>query len=400
MESKFVSRVLRALLVVGSISLAASERAEAQPDGIYAEFTTSMGSFTCRVEYAKAPKASASFIGLATGERPWLDLPSGIVRSEPFYNGQIFHRVIAGFMNQGGSRNGQGTDGPGYSYVDEFDATLRHDGFGVLSCANSGPDSNGSQFFVTVEPTPWLNDVHTVFGKLTGGSNVVYAINHVATDGNDKPLTNVFLQSVIIRRVGAAAQAFDINAQGLPEVSFLDTGIGKTGAAVSITFSNQLNVDNRMYSTTNLINWSATKLGIETALPVTNSVTLPISSDKQFFRMAQVHYQDALHVPRNLLGKTVTLNFSPGGPGTIIIAFGPAGGGTYTWSLGDPGTITSYTWIQDPYRGRLAPIQYSGIVRMTLHLDFDTSNAGTFSGVAYTGGSSPTPVSGTFTSAP
>ena len=126
----------------------------AQGDGIYADFSTSLGGFTCRLEYAVAPKAVANFIGLATGQRAWLELPTGRVRTDAFYNGLTFHRVIAGFMSQGGSPNGQGTDGPGYSFVDEFNSGLRHDGFGVLSMANSGPDSNGSQFFITVSAQP------------------------------------------------------------------------------------------------------------------------------------------------------------------------------------------------------------------------------------------------------
>src|SRR2546423_15659940 len=94
--------------------------ARGQGEGIFAEFNTSMGSFTCRLEYAVAPRTVANFIGLATGQRPWLDIPSGQVRTNPFYNGTLFHRVISNFVNQGGSPNGLGTDGPGYPFRDEF----------------------------------------------------------------------------------------------------------------------------------------------------------------------------------------------------------------------------------------------------------------------------------------
>src|ERR1051325_8616485 len=176
---------------VASLAAVLSPPCQAQyTNGIYAEFNTSMGSFTCALYYAQSPQAVANFIGLATGQRSWLDLPSGVVKTNPYYNGTTFHRVIAGFMNQGGSRNSLGTDGPGYQFVDEFSPSLRHDAFGVLSMANSGKDSNGSQYFITVEPTTWLNDVHTIIGRLSGGSNVVYAINHVAPGANDKRLTN------------------------------------------------------------------------------------------------------------------------------------------------------------------------------------------------------------------
>src|SRR4030095_14635106 len=113
-------------------------------NGIFADFTTSMGSFTCRLEYATSPKAVANFIGLATGPRPWLDLPTGVARTNAFYNGLLFHRVVAGFIIQAGSPNGQGTDGPGYAFPDEFSPTLRFSGPGVLAIANSGTNSNGS----------------------------------------------------------------------------------------------------------------------------------------------------------------------------------------------------------------------------------------------------------------
>lgn len=402
MKVTFVGRLARTLLH-GSLFCCLTTLVVAQGDGIFAEFNTSMGSFTCRVEYAKAPKASANFIGLATGQRAWLDLPSGVVKTTPFFDGQIFHRVIAGFMNQGGSPNGQGTDGPGYTFLDEFDPTLRHDRFGILSSANSGPDSNGSQFFVTVGPTPWLDDVHTAFGELVGGSNVVYAINNVATDGSppggqNKPLTDIVLNSVVIRRVGAAAQAFDIHTQGLPDVTPLMSSIAKIGTNVSLTYSNQLNVDNRLYSTTNLIDWSGKSLGIEVKAPVSDELQREIVGGKEFFHMAQVRYHDSLHVPRNRLGATVTLNFTTG-QGTLILSFNGVGTGTYDLN-GSLGNITFYNWIQDPYRGRLKPILYSGLIPMDLHLDHDSSTNGTFKGTAYPSVGNPFPVAGLFSSTP
>src|SRR5882724_5357209 len=120
-------RYLPLLLILGSAS-----RAIGQANGIYADFTTSMGSFTCRLEYAVAPKAVANFIGLATGQRPWLDLPSGTARTNTFYNGLLFHRVVAGFVIQAGSPNGLGTDGPGYVFPDEISPSLRFTNTGIL----------------------------------------------------------------------------------------------------------------------------------------------------------------------------------------------------------------------------------------------------------------------------
>ncbi len=379
MNNGFFRRVALGLSLTAAALIFAPACSAQYADGIYAEFTTSMGSYTCRLEYALAPRAVANFIGLATGEHSWLDLASGQVKNSPFYNGTTFHRVIAGFMNQGGSPNGQGTDGPGYQFVDEFTPSLRHDGFGVLSMANSGPDSNGSQYFITVSAQPQLNDVHTVFGRLYGGSNVVYAINHVTTGANDKPLTNVIVQSVIIRRIGALAQAFDIHAQNLPVVTNLAVTIVRMGANVSLSFGNRLYADNRLYASSNLTQWTGAELGIETAAPFSNAVSRSASAPREFYRMAQVQYSSTTFAPRTLFSRTLTLNFNQG-LGTITVIFNSSGGGSYTDSLGPPGTVTSYTWRQQPFRGFLAPIYYSGLPAMNLRLDFNNSGSGTLGG--------------------
>src|SRR5436190_15991169 len=146
-------------LVISCIFGALAGNVAAQTNGIFADFTTSKGNFSCQLDYTNAPKAVANFISLATGSRSWLDLPTGRARTNAFYDGLKFHRVIAGFMVQGGSPKGDGSDGPGYAFRDEFSAALRFDRFGRLAMANSGKDSNGSQFFITVAPTAWLNDV-------------------------------------------------------------------------------------------------------------------------------------------------------------------------------------------------------------------------------------------------
>jgi len=377
-------RRVAAQLVLAAVFLVFTFRVSAQyTNGIYAEFNTSMGSYTCALYYAHAPKAVANFIGLATGQRAWLDLPAGVVKTNPFYNGTTFHRVIAGFMNQGGSPNGLGTDGPGYSFVDEFTNTLRFDSFGVLAMANSGPDSNGSQYFVTVSPQPGLNDVHTIFGRLYGGSNVVYAINHVSTGVNDKPLTNVVINSVNISRRGAAATAFDIAAQSLPLVTNLNLKIARSGANVSLTFSNKLYADNRLYASGNLFNWTANQLGIETVAPVSNTNLQSAMAPAQFFRLAQVQYAALTYAPKNVFGRTITTVFTNGVSGTNVMVFDSAGGGTFSYN-GSPGTITGYTWIQAPYNGKLFPIGFSSIIPvLTLAMNYDTATLGSFTGTAY-----------------
>jgi len=370
-------------------------RAAGQANGIYADFTTSKGSFTCVLDYTNAPKAVANFIGLATGQKAWLDLPSGRVRTNAFYDGLLFHRVIGGFMIQGGSPNGQGTDGPGYAFPDEFKASLRFNSPGVLAMANSGPKSNGAQFFVTVAPTTWLNDVHTIFGWLVSGTNVVTAISQVAVDANSKPLTNVVIQHVAIRRVGTAAENFNINAQSLPVVTNLALKIANSGSKVALTFTNRQYADSRLYSTTNLSGWSPELLGILITAPTTNTVFRAKDVPKRFYSFAQIQYPSSTFAPKTVYGRRLVLTFS-GGADVITVTFNTSGGGTYTYPPLADGTVTSYTWTQEPYRGRLSPIYFSGVVPMALRLDFTSAGGGNFSGTAYTSPTT-TSVSGTFT---
>jgi peptidyl-prolyl cis-trans isomerase A (cyclophilin A) len=359
--------------------------AAGQTNGIFADFTTSMGSFTCQLDYTNAPRTTANFIGLATGQRAWLDLPTGRARTNAFYNGLTFHRVIGGFMNQGGSPNGQGTDGPGYVFTDEFSPNLVFDGFGVLAMANSGPNSDGAQFFITVAPFTTGNNVYSIFGRLTTGSNVVYAINHVATDANDKPLTNVVIQQVSIRRVGTAAQAFNIDVQGLPIVTNLALRIATAVSQISLTFSNRQYADNRLYSATNLPGaWTSDALGIEITAPVTNSVQRTQDATCRFYSMAQIQYASSTFAPKTMYGRALSLTFTNGATGTVTIGFDSSGGGNFSYSLGGAGTVTGYAWTQEPYRGRLWPIVFSNLVpAMTLTLNFSTATSGAFSGTAY-----------------
>ena len=148
-----------------------------------AVFNTTKGIIRIELYEDKAPITTGNFINLT---------------NEGFYDGLIFHRVISGFMIQSGCPYGTGTGGPGYSIPDEFHEDLKHDSAGILSMANSGPNTGGSQFFITVTETPWLDGKHSVFGKVIDGMDVVYTISEVETDGNDKPLEDVTINSITI----------------------------------------------------------------------------------------------------------------------------------------------------------------------------------------------------------
>jgi peptidyl-prolyl cis-trans isomerase A (cyclophilin A) len=165
----------------------------------YAHFTTSEGKFTIQLYDQDAPKTVENFVGLATGAKEWTDPRTGRKSTAPYYNGTVFHRVIDGFMIQGGDPLGQGTGGPGYKFADEFHAKRRHDKAGVLSMANSGPNTNGGQFFITLAPTPWLDNKHSVFGEVTEGMDVVKKIGSTPTSKpGDRPVKPITIESVTI----------------------------------------------------------------------------------------------------------------------------------------------------------------------------------------------------------
>src|SRR5712671_4462578 len=168
---------------------------------LFAHFTTSEGNFTARLFDAEVPKTVANFTGLAEGTTEWTDPRTGKKTKEPYYNGTIFHRIIDAFMIQGGDPLGQGTGGPGYKFADEFNPKRRHNKAGVLSMANSGPNTNGGQFFITLVATPWLDDKHSVFGEVTVGMDVINKIGKTPTSKpGDRPLKPITIESVTIER--------------------------------------------------------------------------------------------------------------------------------------------------------------------------------------------------------
>jgi len=162
-----------------------------------AHFTTSEGNFTARLFDAETPNTVANFTGLADGSKEWTDPRSGKKVKQPYFNGTIFHRVIDGFMIQGGDPLGQGTGGPGYTFGDEFNPKRRHSKAGILSMANRGPNTNGGQFFITLAATPWLDDKHSVFGEVVEGMDVVKKIGGTPTSKpGDRPVKPITIESV------------------------------------------------------------------------------------------------------------------------------------------------------------------------------------------------------------
>ena len=168
---------------------------------VHALFTTNEGTFKARLFDDDVPKTVENFAGLAEGTKEFTDPRTGQKTRRPFYDGLIFHRVIDGFMIQGGDPLGTGTGGPGYKFGDEFSAKLKHSKPGLLSMANAGPDTNGSQFFITLAATPWLDNKHSIFGEVVEGMDVVEKIGRTPTSKpGDRPVKPITIETVKIER--------------------------------------------------------------------------------------------------------------------------------------------------------------------------------------------------------
>ena len=173
----------------------------ARTPGTYAVFETSEGKIVCRLFEKDAPTTVANFTELAEGKREWTHPSTRKKTSDALYNGTIFHRVIPQFMIQGGDPQGTGMGGPGYQFADETKGSPhRFDKVGKLAMANAGPNTNGSQFFITVAPTEWLTGKHTIFGEVVEGYDVVEKISQVPRSRQDRPNKDVVLKSVTIER--------------------------------------------------------------------------------------------------------------------------------------------------------------------------------------------------------
>lgn len=175
-------------------------------DGIFADINTTKGDIVLKLEYKKTPLTVANFVSLAEGENPFV---TDSLKDKKYYDGIIFHRVIKDFMIQGGDPTGTGSGNPGYKFKDEFHDSLTHHKAGILSMANAGPTTNGSQFFITHKETPFLNGRHTVFGEVVLGMDVVDSIANVETAEGDRPVEDVVMNKVDIIRNGKEARKFD-----------------------------------------------------------------------------------------------------------------------------------------------------------------------------------------------
>ena len=189
---KFTKQLIKTVALMLLISATACKQKYPElGEGLFAEFITTKDTIVVQLFYNKTPLTVSNFVGLSEGTHPML---ADSLKGKPYYNGTVFHRVINNFMIQGGDPTATGSGSPGFKFGDEFDSSLNHDKAGTLSMANSGPATNGSQFFITDAPTPHLDNKHSVFGEVVMGLEVVDAISNVeVTPGSNKPLEDVII---------------------------------------------------------------------------------------------------------------------------------------------------------------------------------------------------------------
>ncbi|MBI1819334.1 MAG: peptidylprolyl isomerase [Nitrospirae bacterium] len=196
-----ISMMLFVVLIAFPFISEGAEKGKKLEPGTYAVLETTLGKITCRLFEKEAPKTVQNFIGLAEGTKEWTDPKTNKKMKKSFYDGLIFHRVIPQFMVQGGDPLGIGVGGPGYAFEDEFSPNLTFDAPGKLAMANAGPNTNGSQFFITQTATPWLNGHHTIFGQVVEGQEVVDKMVAAPRGPSDKPVTDIVIKKMTILRV-------------------------------------------------------------------------------------------------------------------------------------------------------------------------------------------------------
>ncbi len=332
-------------------------------DGLYASVRmrhggVDKGIFTAKLFPEKAPLAVANFVSLAEGVRSWTDPKSGLLNSGPFYNGIIWHRIIPGFMCQGGDPKGTGTGGPGYTFPDQFDDTLRHNKVGLLSMANSGPHTNGSQFFVTVANTPHLDDKHTIFGEvITGYTSVVQPLSLVPTGAGDRPTLPVVMESVTIHRAGTIARTFDSAAEGLPTLRGVQALARKhpTGGKCLLEWPQRPHSAANLFLTTDLANWSGfSEVELQstaslTQFDPTNLLSTVGNPGRAFFRITEAESATPYFAPASVEGHRLEV------VGSITMRFDLTAARSGTWSIVSPaiaGSIIDYVWDPNPHGAR------------------------------------------------
>ena len=395
---------MKKTLLCLSAALAFAGSAAAQ---IYADFQTSLGAFSCELYHTATPRTVANFITLAEGSRAWLDERTGLVSTvkppQPFYNGLTFHRVVNDIFNgalaQAGSRAADGSDGPGYTFPDEINESVpdsfKFDQPYLLAMANSGPNSNGSQFFITGTAIPRLEGSYTVFGRVSSGTSVVDSIVSVDVDANEKPLAPVVIQSVVIRREGKDAVKFRATKQPLPKVTAPKfKTVALTNGNHRLLFSQKARTMSRVWTETPanpgwelvfqryLGSGEPTYKGGDVSL---GGRTLPLPSPASWLRPSVVTYTSDALAPSRMNGYQLALGNEAG---DFLFRFPVTGVPTYVYTDANTrtpknGTILDVFFDPDGYGATLI-IEPSDLEPVRFRMAFDSFN-GSFLGGRQTG---------------
>ena len=366
------------------------------------------GTFTITLEHVKTPGTVANFIGLATGQRGWLDLTTGAIRYDGFYNGVTFHRVVANFVSQTGSRNGLGTDGPGYTFRDEIDATLSHVNYAV-AMANSGINTDGSQFYICKGAQTFLDGRYSIFGLVTAGQAVCDAINATPVSGST-PVVPITIQSVSI--YGPSLAAFNRDPAWLPKLRNAKPILQKNGAAFTLGYERLPYSEYNGWHSGDLAGWTKFAANYSGAAAPTGDidVTSIATGTAHFYKLARVDYSAAKNpfTPASLGGRTFTFtsNFI-----LSSIALNAAGdGGTWSLQTTTPGTgsisTVSYSLLTYHYTSLLSmkwnsTATYGFDLQFSYNLNFTSANGGYFMGQSNISGySNANSIYGTFTVTP
>lgn len=411
---------------------------------IFADFTVThggspIGTFRVQLFHEQAPRAVANFVGLASGQRPWLNLATNRLETNtPFYDGLTFHRLIHHFMIQGGDPQGNGSGGPGYVFQDQFDPALRHDSPYLLSMANSGFNTNGSQFFITLASATHLDDKHTIFGEVISGRDVIDEFmdpDLYPTDANDRPLDAVVMQSVTLSGSGLAGFLETLEDHGLPlwkpvpaRISWTP-GDEETVPALLVHFARQDRWDYPIIWGDDLFTWPSRNFGISLGENLDQTINFTPEggtlndAPRGFFKVYGLDYQPQPDPPRSLFipGTVVEFAFSHG---LLSITFGSnaaSSAWTYTPETGDPssGFLTHALDLSSPAEGfflntsgssharhlllrtvRLyfdGPVFSGGWSDMEPTLSFHSDESGWFRELSFDGGAPLAGIEGTFT---
>jgi len=353
------------LYAIGVFALFLTGSVQAQ---IYADFTVShggspLGTFRVRLDYDKAPRTCANFIGLATGQKVWLDTTTGKVvePGTPYYDGLTFHRLIHTFMIQGGDPKGTGRGGPGYSFQDEFHPTLRHKDKYVLSMANSGTNTNGSQFFIMLVNN-WtgvgithedMDNKHSVFGAVISGRAIIDGFTNATnfpTGASGVPDSPIVMESVVIS--GPSLSGFDINdpAWLLPTVNGVETKVAHDPDAdtYTVTWDRKAQAEYLPAFSFDLASWGFTDDRFLLSLQdqEDQDYTIVSATWKRFFsRVAEVDYTLTPRAPSDLTSVGKSMVVAVKGSETITMNFTGSGAGTWTSSSGGSGSLSGVEWV-------------------------------------------------------